>query len=125
MLQWFKSNLAWNDLIIKISFILALLLNFFTWYIVAIKAWPLKNIVPFFSLHYTVYTGVDWIGAWYIIFIYPLFGLVMLAVNFWLTSQVYSQERLYGYMLGLGTALMEILLLVFIIFLLSINIQAR
>ena len=121
----FKSNLAWQDLIVKISFIVAAFFNAAQWYIVINKALPLKEIVPFFSLHYTVYSGVDWVGRWYIIFIYPLLGLIIAGGNFWLANRVYSKERLYSYILGTGAALLELLLLVCIIFLLSINIQAR
>lgn len=121
----FKSNLAWHDAIVKISFIVAAVFSAGGWYLVFLKAWPLRKILPFFSLHYTVYSGVDWVDRWYFVFLYPLFGLLALGGNFWLTSHVYMKERLYSYMLGSATVLLEMILLVYIIFLLSINIQAR
>ncbi len=123
--MFFKKNLAWQDLIIKILFAVAAFGNLAQWYLATSAGLRLARTLPFLSLHYTVYSGVDWIGPWFYIFLYPLIGTLLGAVNFWLASRVYSRERLLSYILGATAFIGEALLAVFIIFLLSINIQAQ
>ncbi len=123
--MFFKKNLAWQDMTIKILFGLSLFFNALAWYISLRTGLSLARNLQFLSLHYTVYSGVDWVGNWLYLFLYPLLGTAIIGYNFWLGSRVYSRDRLLSYFLAATALIAQIILTVFIIFLLSINIQAR
>ena len=42
---------------------------------------PRLGSLDFLRLHYTAALGVDWIGAWWMIFVFPAFGLALFFVN--------------------------------------------
>lgn len=57
-------------------------------------------------LHYNVYFGVDSLGDWRRVFILPIIGLILLALNAFLADYFYrNKERIASYVL-LITALM-------------------
>lgn len=123
--MFWKKNLALQDTIIKIIFGAALFFNLVAWYICVHTGLPLAKSLQFFSLHYTVYSGVDWVGPWFYLFLYPILSSAIIVINFWLASLVYSRDRLLSYLLATAALIAAVLLAVFLVFLLSINIQAR
>lgn len=96
---------------IRVSLLLSAGLNLLTWALTLWFALPRLKTSPFFALHYTVYFGVDQIGApWHLLFL-PLQGLVILAVNAVLAVRLYRGERFASGFLSALTMLLESLLL--------------
>jgi hypothetical protein len=96
---------------IRVFLLLALGLNLLAWALTLWFAVPRLRTSPFFALHYTVYFGVDQIGApWKLLFL-PLTGLVILAVNAALCLRLYRHERLAAGFLASLSPLIEALLL--------------
>lgn len=62
-------------------FLLSLLLNIFLWLLLIWRIPPTTSWIP---LHYNVYFGIDWLGPWVYIFIYPLLGLFFILFNVYL-----------------------------------------
>ena len=56
-------------------------------------------------LHYTTYLGVDFVGAPALAYLFPFAGLVAGLLNFGLAYRLTRQEKLLGYFLSLGTAI--------------------
>lgn len=63
------------------------------------------------TLHYTIYFGVDRVGAWYQLFVVPLAGLIVLAVNTMLASIYRRREVLIGSLLAGSTLAVQVLLI--------------
>lgn len=96
---------------IRVSLLLSAGLDLLTW---ALTAWfvaPRLKTSPFFALHYTVYFGVDQIGAPWRLLSLPLLGLFILACNAALAVRLYRDERLASAFLTSLTLLLEALLL--------------
>lgn len=96
---------------IRVSLLLGLGLNLLTWALTLWFAVPRLATSPFFALHYTVYFGVDEIGApWKLLFL-PMVGLCILAVNALLAIRLYRGERFASAFFSALTLLLEALLL--------------
>lgn len=63
------------------------------------------------TLHYTIYFGVDRVGAWYQLFLVPLAGLIVLAVNAGLSATYRRREALIGLLLAGSTLVFQVLLI--------------
>lgn len=66
----------------------------------------------FFVIHYNIYFGVDRIGAWHELFVYPLTALAIFCVNTLLALWRWPHERLLGYFLLASSFLLQAILLV-------------
>jgi hypothetical protein len=97
--------------LIRVFLLLALGLNLLAWALTAWFALPRLKTSPFFALHYTVYFGVDRIGAPWKLLGIPLLGLAIWAVNAALALRLARHERLAAGFLAVLTALLEALLL--------------
>lgn len=97
---------------IRVSLLLAAGLDLLTWGLALWFAVPRLATNPFFALHYTVYFGVDEIGApWKLLYL-PLLGFVILAANALLAIRLYRGERFASAFLSALTLLLQALLLV-------------
>lgn len=63
------------------------------------------------TLHYTIYFGVDRVGAWYQLFLVPLAGLIVFAVNAVLSATYRRREALVGLLLAGSTLVFQVLLI--------------
>ena len=63
------------------------------------------------SLHYNIYFGIDLIGAWYQIFIFPGLGLAFLLINAVIIYLFYQKEKFLAQLLAMVTVLVELGLL--------------
>src|SRR4030042_1891246 len=52
-------------------------------------------------LHYNIYFGIDWIGSWYKIYIYPFAGLLIFIINFLLAIYFYENTKITSYNLAI------------------------
>lgn len=85
-----------------------LFINLVGWAYLLINVRPQEN--PIF-LHYNIYYGVDLIGDWYQIFLMPLAGSIVFLVHLVLSRELYSRDRVLGYILIGITIVLEIIIL--------------
>jgi len=79
----------------------------------------LEGSIP---LHYNIYFGVDWYGAWWNIFFMPIIGAVILLVNTVITMIYGVKDAVLIHMLWVNTLLCEFILLIAIIFTTLLNL---
>lgn len=72
---------------------------------VAVRAGALS----FLRLHYTAALGVDWVGSWWLIFTFPLFGLATFVVNLRLAGSLSRVRPAFGTIMMVATALLQLL----------------
>lgn len=95
----------------RLALLLSTGLNLLTW---ALSLWfvlPRLTTSPFFALHYTIYFGVDQIGAPWKLLRLPLLGLGILVVNAVLSVRLYQKDRLASAATLALTLLLEALIL--------------
>lgn len=63
----------------------------------------------FLRLHYTAALGVDWVDAWWMIFMFPLFGLAAFFVNALLSGALSFKYRSSAIVIMSMTVFMEVL----------------
>lgn len=71
---------------------------------------PRLGTLGFLRLHYTAAIGVDWIGSWWMVFSFPVFGLLVFFVNLSLENVLTRQHRSLAIVVHVSTALTEIAL---------------
>ncbi|MFC1612936.1 hypothetical protein ACFL23_01255 [Patescibacteria group bacterium] len=109
--NFFKKNFFLRDkvvlinLIISFTILLALLGLF-------IYKTPLYRSEKQLFLHYNIYFGIDWVGQWYKIFIYPLLGALIFIVNLALGILFYNKEKVITYFLLFSATFCEIIILI-------------
>jgi len=62
----------------------------------------------FLRLHYSASLGVDWIGAWWMIFIFPAFGLALFFVNAYFAGALSKRYRLFSPVIMSLTIFLEV-----------------
>ncbi len=68
---------------------------------------PRLGTLEFLRLHYTARLGVDWIGQWWMIFSFPIFGLAVFFVNLYFADVLARQHRSLGFVAHTSTLLTE------------------
>ena len=61
------------------------------WFVV-----PRLGTLDFLRLHSTAGLGIDWVGTWWYIFVYPSAGFVVFVVNAFLAALLSRRHRLFG-----------------------------
>ncbi len=98
-------------------YLLAFILNIFLWIILIYRIPPTTSWIP---LHYNVYFGIDWLGPWMYIFIYPIIGLLILLFNGILGIMLQTKEPFLSKQL-IWTGLLAQLFIIFSLLALIIN----
>lgn len=106
-IQKVARSLTLKDHVIVTFLLLSLVINLVLWFYLAYFLRPSDIPVP---LHFTVYFGIDYIDLWYKIFSLPLFGILILLMNFSLIYLLYLKERILSYLLVVNTLLVHLLL---------------
>ncbi len=96
---------------------LALLVNIITWLIIYTQIRPSSEVVP---LHYGIFYGTDLIGKGYYIYLIPLAGLAILALNHYFYRKILVKEPLAAKSLIVIALVVQLLILLAVIFLKSI-----
>lgn len=96
---------------VRVSLLLALGLVLLGWGLALWFVLPRLETSPFFALHYTIYFGVDRIGAPWRLLAYPALGTLILLANLAVSIRSYERDRLTAAFLMALTVLLEALLL--------------
>lgn len=113
-----KLRFLFRDQIVKYSLFLALLLNIAQ---VLVLIFGIKPQAEPIFLHYTTYLGVDFIGAWYLVYLIPIVSLMFVAINLGIVYVFLHKDKLLWHILTVSSALLNALLLVDAILLVIIN----
>ena len=91
----------------------ALILNAVIW---GISVWRLTSGGSWLVLHYNVYFGIDWIGQGFKNFYYPILGLIIFILNYFLSSITNNKESrlwlLWTTALAQGLVLLNIIMII-------------
>ena len=79
---------------VRVALLLAAGVNLLTWLLTLWFVVPRLRTSPFFALHYTIYFGVDQIGAPWKLLGLPLLGLAILALDASFSVRHYEKDRL-------------------------------
>lgn len=79
---------------VRVALLLATGVNLFTWIMTLWFVVPRLDTSPFFALHYTIYFGVDQIGAPWKLLRLPALGLLILVADAWFSVRHYEKDRL-------------------------------
>jgi len=120
----FLENPYREDLLVKITFIISILLNLIIWGILYLKIYPFSYLTKFgqIYLHYNIYFGIDSIGEWYKVFIIPALGLIIILLNNILAYAFYLKEKIISYTLNVSQLILQIILLAAAVFVILLNI---
>ena len=100
----------WHNNFLIYNFFASFTLLLIIWGEIIWALFALKG-VDFFSLHYSIYFGVDWLGGPGSFFIFSIFATVVLAVNYILANIFYDSRRILSYFLTCSIPLIEIIIL--------------
>ena len=101
---------------------LALLANIITWLVIYTKIKPSSELIP---LHYGIFYGTDLIGKGYYIYLIPLAGLAILGVNYFFYRYILEKEPLAAKALIIVALAVQLLILLAISFLCSLNLGEK
>lgn len=63
------------------------------------------------AIHYKVFFGIDFLAEWYYIIIIPVFGLVVLILNYTLARRAFTQSKQVSYLLAMTALIVQVILL--------------
>jgi vacuolar-type H+-ATPase subunit I/STV1 len=99
MFNWLKKvnlKIIFGEKILLLFFLVGLLLNTFIWIFLFLSVKSRSEPIP---LHYNIYFGIDLIGKIYKLFFLPFFGLLVIFINYVVSSIVYKREKILSYFL--------------------------
>ena len=99
--------------------ILLIVGNLLTW---AYLAWRMHPQSEPIYLHYTIYFGVDLIGAWYRLYFLPGIGLVAAVANIIFARLLYKRNTMMAYLILWVTGVAQFLLLLGVFLIVQQNI---
>ncbi len=107
-----QKRLFLKDKIILINLIASLLILLSLFFLFIYKIGLSHTAEKQFLLHYNIYYGIDWIGEWYKVFIYPLIGFIILIINFSLSIFFFEKEKFLSYLLISAITFSEIIIFI-------------
>jgi len=94
------SSLFFKDKIIKWSLITSIVLELALLTLIYFKI-PVR--VEPIVLRYNIYVGISLIGSWWQAFYLPLFGLIIIILNFLLAKMMFFKEKILAHVLSIAT----------------------
>ncbi len=70
------------------------------------------KLVP---LHVNIFFGIDRIGSWFGLFIYPFLSLVLLAANVTVAYRIFPKDKYLSYYLTIASAFCSVLNLLYLV----------
>ncbi len=107
-----------KDKTILFSFIASLFVNAAIW----INLFRIQKVDGLIPLHYNIYLGIDYMGAWYKLFTIPAIGLTILALNLALSVFIYFKDKLIAHILLFSALFAQIILFLSSLSIVWINI---
>ena len=118
LVSFLKSNLFIRDKFVLINLSLSFLFSLFSLIWLYYKITPQVEPV---ALHYTIYFGIDLIGEWYYVFLFPLLGIITILVNFILAYLLFIKVKILAYLLVLTSTIIQVLLVIISILVVLLN----
>jgi hypothetical protein len=118
MFAFLKTNLFFKDKVIFSNLIISLALALFSLIWLYFKITPTAEPI---ALHYTIYLGIDFIGPWYHVFMFPLAGFIVLIVNFSLAYRTYLDTKILAILLALTSSIIQFILAITSILVVLLN----
>jgi len=88
------------------TFVISLIFNAALWLLLIAKAPPTTESVP---LHYSLTFGIDWLGGWGGLFIYPVMGFLLICLNTYLSIIIQSINKFLSLILMLLPAFAHVI----------------
>lgn len=104
-----KGHRLWRDRLSVGVVALAAGINVLALLLVVIRLRPLGYAVP---VCYTSVAGFDTLGAWYVLYAIPLYGIIVLGANVSLAMKAYTRSRIASFFLLLAAVVVALLCLV-------------
>jgi hypothetical protein len=95
-----------KDKTIFFSFLFSLFVNLSIW----INLFRIEKIDGLIPLHYNIYLGIDYVGAWYKLFTIPTIGLIILLLNLSISVFIYFKDKLVAHILIFSALFVQIIL---------------
>ena len=108
------SKILYSQSQFYLPFITSLFINGLIWLLII---WRLPASTTWIPLHFSSYFGIDWIGPWVQITYYPLIGLAIIILNFFLASMEYNKNRQLAFWLIWTGFIVQLFILTSLIFL--------
>ena len=118
MFSALRKNLFLRDKIILNNLIISLACWLFGLIWLYFKITPRVEPV---ALRYTIYFGIDLIGPWYYVYIFPLSGIIIILINFILAYLIFLKIKILSYFLALASSVIQILLIILSILIFLLN----
>lgn len=99
---------SYEDWFIQMNLMLSIILNLSMWILIYKRVEPTQEPVP---LHYNIQFGISLIGEWYKIFVIPVLGIIITAVNFFFAYFLFKLGRIFSYLLTASATVMQAILL--------------
>ncbi|MFA6428303.1 MAG: hypothetical protein WCW02_02045 [Candidatus Buchananbacteria bacterium] len=117
--EYLANHPARRDLFVLVNFWLCLVLYPVLWFLVLLLAQPVSHSLV---LHYNIYFGVDFLGPWTWLLVYPALAGFLVVLNFGLALFLYTKEKLLSLVLIQITTIVQIIFLIAVSLIYSINI---
>lgn len=110
--SFFKKSFFLKDKIILINLIVSLVILVALLFLFMYKFFAFRSGDEQLFLHYNIYFGIDWMGIWYKIFVYPLVGLAVYIINLFLGILFYKKDKFISRLLICSITFCEILIFI-------------
>ena len=113
-----RKNLFLKDKIILTNLILSIICWLFSLVWLYFKIAP--QVEPI-ALRYTIYFGIDLIGPWYYVYIFPSVGIIIILINFILAYYIFLKIKILSYFLVLTSTAIQILSIIISLLIFLLN----
>ena len=118
MFEFLKTNLFFRNKLVRSNLLLCIVLNLVMWVGLYFSLEP--RVEPI-ALRYTIYFGVDLIGSWWHIYVFPLMGLILIILNAIIAYLIFIRVKLLSYFLLLTASAAQALLVLVSILIVLLN----
>lgn len=77
---------------------------------------------PAIPLHYNIHFGVDSLGPWWKMFLYPAFGALVLIVNTILAMTIFEKDRVLRNLLLMTSIAVNVVIAIAMVFVVLVNL---
>lgn len=113
-----------SDLQVKLNFFISLAINLISLGILYYRIQPFSYLAPSgdIPLHFSSYFGIDIYAKWYVVFVLPVSGLIVMIVNNLIGYMLFAKERILSIFLVYTQTIITLILFAAGIFTILLNI---